>query len=234
MDFKNILEYQKIDGELYALEVSLARSENKKKCIALSNLAKEAQAKSAQLEDKANEVLKEFEEAKKVLVQNTKLAEALSKKDVEKMNNVEEIDRDITNKEKLSSNLTILDRKITKIAESINAILAEYNKTLKSYNEAKEKYKVCKEAYDKEVAEVEPKMKEIQAKLATLAKTVEPEIMTKYSTMRKDKKYPVFVPLLNNSACGHCRMELSASAVAKLNNDGSLVCEHCRCVIYKK
>ena len=37
MDLKNILEYQKIDGELHALEGKLARSENKKKCIALSN-----------------------------------------------------------------------------------------------------------------------------------------------------------------------------------------------------
>jgi len=233
MDFKNILEYQKVDGELYALELSLAKSENKKKCIALSNLAKEAQAKSAKLEEKASDVLKEFEEAKKVLAQNTKLADALSQKDVEKMNG-EEIDHDLTFKDKLSSNLNILDRKITKIAESINAILAEYNKTVKSYNEAKEKYKVCKDDYDKELAEQEPKMKEIQKRLAALAKDVDSALMEKYNAMRKDKKYPVFVPLLNNNACGHCRMELSASAVAKLNNEGSLTCEHCRCVIYKK
>lgn len=233
MDFKNILEYQKVDGELYALELSLAKSENKKKCVALNNLAKEAQTKSSQLEERALEVLKEFEEAKKVLAQNTQLADALSKKDVEKMGG-EEIEHDLTFKDKLSSNLSILDRKITKIAESINAILAEYNKTAKSYKEAKEKYQVCKVAYDKELAEVEPKMKEIQKRLAVLAKDVEAELMEKYKSMRKDKKYPVFVPLLNKNACGHCRMELSASAVAKLNNDGSLVCEHCRCVIYKK
>ena len=156
-----------------------------------------------------------------------------TQKDVEKMNG-EEIDHDLTFKDKLSSNLNILDRKITKIAESINTILAEYNKTVKSYNEAKEKYKVCKDAYDKEIAEQEPKMKEIQKKLSALAKDVDSALMEKYNAMRKDKKYPVFVPLLNNNACGHCRMELSASAVAKLNNEGSLTCEHCRCVIYKK
>ena len=63
MDFSKILEYQKVDGDLYALETKLARSENKKKCIALSNLAKDAQAKSSSLEDKANDILKEFEEA---------------------------------------------------------------------------------------------------------------------------------------------------------------------------
>jgi len=232
MDFKNILEYQKIDGELYSLENLLAKSENKKKCIALSNLAKEAQAKSASLEERASGVLKEFEDAKAVLAQNTKLADALSKKEVEKMSK-EELDHDLTFKDKLFSNLSVLDRKITKIAETINAILSEYNKTVKAYNEAKEKYKVCKDAYDKEVAEIEPKMKEIQKKLELLSKTVEPSLLQKYKEMRKDKKYPVYVPLLNNNSCGHCRMELSASAVVKLNSEGSLVCEHCRCVIYK-
>lgn len=232
MDFNKILEYQKIDGQLYALENKLAKSENKKNCIALSNLAKDAQAKSSALEDKANEVLKEFEEAKKVLAQNTKLADALSQKDVNKMKG-EELDHDLEFKDKISSNLNFLDRKITKIAETINTILTEYNKTVKSYNDAKEKYKVSKDAYDKEVAEIEPQMKEIQAKLNVLAKTLEPSLLDKYNSMRKDKRYPVFVPLINNNACGHCRMELSASAVAKLNNEGSLNCEHCRCVIYK-
>ena len=233
MDFNKILEYQKVDGELYALENKLARSENKKKCIALSNLAKEAQAKSSSLEEKANDVLKEFDEARKVLAQNTKLADALAKKDVEKMNK-EELEHDLEFKDKISGNLNFLDRKITKIAETINTILAEYNKTVKSYNEAKEKYRVSKIAYDKEVAEIEPQMKEIEKKLAELAKSVEPSLMQKYSSMRKDKRYPVFVPLLNNNSCGHCRMELSASAVAKLNSEGSLSCEHCRCVIIKK
>jgi len=232
MDFSKILEYQKVDGDLYALETKLARSENKKKCIALSNLAKDAQAKSSSLEDKANDILKEFEEAKKVLNQNTKLADALSKKDVNAMGK-EELDHDLELKDKLASNLNFLDRKITKIAETINTILAEYNKTVKSYNEAKEQYKLSKDAYDKEVAEIEPKMKEVEAKLAELSKGVEPSLMQKYNAMRKDKRYPVFVPLINN-ACGHCRMELSASAVAKLNSEGYLNCEHCRCVIYKK
>ena len=76
-------------------------------------------------------------------------------------------------------------------------------------------------------------MKEVEAQLAQLAKGVDPVLMQKYTSMRKDKKYPVFVPLINN-ACGHCRMELSASAVTKLNSEGCLNCEHCRCVIYKK
>lgn len=233
MELKNILEYQKIDGELYALEGKLAKSENKKKCIALSNTAKDAQQKSAKLEEKASEVLKEFEEAKKVLAQNLKLSDALSKKDVEGMNK-EELDHDLNFKDKLFSNLSLLDKKITKIAENINGILAEYNKTVKAYNDAKEKYKTCKEAYDKEFAEIDPKIKEIEKKLQTLAKSVEPAIMQKYMNIRKDKIFPVFVPLINGTSCGHCRMEISASAKAKLNREGVLPCEHCRCVLYVK
>ena len=64
-------------------------------------------------------------------------------------------------------------------------------------------------------------------------KAVDPKIMEKYLSLRKDKIFPVFVPLINNNACGHCRMEISASAVAKLNGEGVLPCEHCRCIIFK-
>lgn len=233
MDLTKILEYQKIDGELFALEGKLNRSENKKKCLQLTNEAKNASSKSTILEERAGEALKELDEAKKLLAQNTKLSGALVKKDLDK-ETPEEIDTDLTYKDKILSNLNFLDRKITKIAENINAILAEYNETVKAYNIAKNKYKGYKEAYDKEVAEIEPQMKAIEKKLQDFKGTIDPSLLEKYNNLRKDKMFPVFVPLLPGNACGHCRMEVSASAVAKLDREGLLSCEHCRCLIYKK
>ena len=153
MDLLKILEYQKVDGELVALESKLSNSENRRKCVALTNEAKSAQQKSATLEEKAGEALKELEEAKKLLSQNTKLSEALVKNDVEKLS-AEELDNDLVFKDKISTNLNYLDKKITKIAENINAILTEYNKAVKAYNLAKEKFIVCKEAFDKENKEI--------------------------------------------------------------------------------
>ena len=232
MDLTKILEYQKVDGELFSLENKLNNSISKKKCIELTNEAKKAQAKSALLEDKAGEALKEFEEAKKILAQNTKLSDALVKKDIEKMS-AEELDSDLSFKEKIYSNLSVLDKKITKIAEGINAILSEYNDAVKLYNIAKNKYKESKDIYDKEVAEIQPKMKALESKLATLRKEIDPAVFEKYSSIRKDRIFPVFVPLLNNGTCGHCRMEISASDKAKLEREGVLSCEHCRCIIYK-
>ena len=215
------------------MENKLNRSENKKKCIQLTNEAKTATAQSTSLEERAGEALKELEEAKKLLAQNTKLSGALTSKDVKKIGEAE-IDTDLTYKDKILSNLNFLDRKITKIAESINAILAEYNEAVKTYNAAKAKYKAFKEAYDKELAETEPQMKEIQKRLDDFKSSIDPVLLEKYNNLRKDKVFPVFVPLLPGNACGHCRMEVSASAVAKLNTEGTLTCEHCRCIIYKK
>jgi len=233
MDLTKILEYQKIDGELFALENKLNNSENKRKCIQLTNEAKRSQQQSTLLEERAGEALKELEEAKKVLSQNTKLADALVKKDIEKLSK-EEIDNDLSYKDKVSSNLNVLEKRITKIAESINAILAEYNLAVKNYNLAKSKYMVSKEAYDKEAAELQPKIKELEKQLEIARRTISPEILEKYDSVRKDRIFPVFVPLLSGNSCGHCRMEVSASDVAKLERDGVLTCEHCRCVIYKK
>lgn len=234
MDLKNILEYQKIDSELHALELRLARSENKKLCIVLSQSAKDAQLKSTQLETKAGDEMKRLEEAKKKFTQYLKLTDHLAKQDIEKMTK-DEMEQNLTYKKNLSDNLGLLDKEISMIATNINAILGEYNKTRTSYQEAKEKYCASKAAYDKEVLEIEPKKKEIEKKLASFEKNVDPALMQKYKALRGDKIFPVFVPILNANSCGHCRMQLSASAISKLNREGVLVCEneHCRRIIYK-
>lgn len=230
MDLKNILAYQAEDKKLFDLENQLANDANKQKCVQLNQTAKASQLKSSKLEEQANFALKEMEELNKTLDINRKKGEQLLSLNIEKLSK-EELDENLALKDKVAQNLAILDKKLTKLAETINAILAEFNQTIKSYNVAKEEYQKYKAAYDKKTAELEPKIAELKTKLAGIQKTVEPKLMQKYLEKRNDRIFPVLVKLEGNT-CGRCRMELSASAINKLKEDGVLTCEHCRRIIY--
>lgn len=230
MDLKSILAYQAEDKKLFDLESQLAGDENKQKCVKLNQTAKASQLKSSQLEEQANLVLKEMEEVNKNLSVNQKKGEQLLSLNVESLSK-DQLEENLLLKDKVTQNLAVLDKRLTKLAESINAILAEFNHTIKNYNVAKEEYQKFKAAYDKKAAELEPKIAELKKQLEAMQKSVEPKLMQTYLAKRNDRIFPVLVKLEGNT-CGRCRMELSASAINKLKEDGVLICEHCRRIIY--
>ena len=230
MDLNKILAYQEVDAKLFELENELANDPNKQKCNSLNQTAKLSQAKSSQLEEQASAILREMEELNKTLDATRKKGEQLLGKSEENLT-VEEIEERLALREKVSQNLTLLDKRLTKLAENINTVLAEFNRTIKNYNLAKEEYQKFKAAYDKNAAALEPKINELKAKLEAMSKSVEPKIMQAYKAKRDDRIFPVLVKL-DGTTCGRCRMELSASAINKLKEDKTLVCEHCRRIIY--
>ncbi len=230
MDLQNILAYQAVDAKLFELENELANDPNKQKMNSLNQTAKASQTKSNQLEEQAGQILREMDELNKTLELSRKKGEQVLSSSTENLS-IEEIDERVGLKDKVSQNLTLLDKKLTKLAESINSVLAEFNRTIKNYNVAKEEYQKFKAAYDKNAAALEPKINELKTKLQTMQKSVDPKIMQTYLAKREDKIFPVLVKL-DGSNCGRCRMELSASAISKLKEDKILQCEHCRRIIY--
>ena len=231
MDIKKLVEYQKVDSKLFRLERTLAQSENKKKCIELSNIAKDSQNKSAKLEDQASQVAREIQDLFKVADQNKLRIKQIVSQDVNSLTQ-EQIESSLMIREKLVQNLQILDKKATKLAELANQILAEFNKTKVAYKNAGEKYKICKDAYDKEVAEINPEIEKVKKELSELEKSIDKADIEEYKKKRNDRIFPVLVPL-NNKSCGGCHMEIPMSSLSKLDQNGFLVCENCRRIIYK-
>lgn len=232
MDINKLLDYQRLDSELFKLEKSLRDNPNKKTANEMSNSAKNAQQRSFQLEDKAGSLIKEIETIKKQFELQTEKMQQIMAKDLEKLSK-EEVDNLLSVKEKLAQNLTILDKNLTKLAESVNVVLADFNKTLKVYNAARDKFAESKAEYDKQVKELEPEKHKLEKELLTLSKGIDSTLMTKYKEKRSDNIFPVLVPLKENS-CGGCHMELPAAQISKLKNDGVFSCEHCRRIIYFK
>ena len=232
MDIAKMLDYQKVDAELFKLEKALRDNPNKKIISDMTNSAKSAQAHSSDLESKAGELINEIETVKKQFAQQSEKLQQINAKELEKLSK-EELESLSVLKEKLAQNLNILDKKLAKLAENINAVLADFNKTIKVYNMAREKFSESKVKYDNDVKAIEPRKKELEKELDKLAKNIDAGLLEKYKKRRLDNLFPVLVPL-NGNCCGGCRMELPFAQISKLKSEGILSCEHCRRLIYFK
>lgn len=231
MNIQPILEYQKLDSDLFKIEKKIRESKSKSTAGEMFENMRQAQERSRKLEEKAGGVLSELEKIKKQYkIQEDKLSE-LEGKDVELLSK-EEMDKVEVVKDKLAQNLAILEKNLASLAENVNGLLAEFNKTIKTFNSCKEKYSQCKTQYDNEVQEVEKDKNEITAKLESLSKEIQPKIMEAYTKRRKENIFPVVVPIKGN-CCGGCHMELPYAQISVLEREGVFSCEHCHRLIYK-
>ena len=232
MNIEGVLKYQKKDEELYKVEQKLVNSPYRKKANELAAIAKKAQATSTELENEAERLIAEIADIKnKYATNKTKTDEILSSK-TDGLT-MEDIDKLITLKSKLVSNLNILEKMLQKSAENVNHILAEFNKTKKTYEDARNQYAVCKQKIDEETATLTPEKDKIAKELAALEKDADPKLLAEYKRKRADNIFPVIVPLENSNFCGRCRMELPKAATSRIKETGVITCEHCKRFVYK-
>ena len=127
MKFDKILEYQKLDSELFKIERQLNEGANKKMVSELHSNMKNAQERSVKLEEKAKDLLAEIDKVKKQCkIQEEKLNEFLSM-DIENMNK-NDLEKLENFKDKLNQNLIILEKHLTSLikralSEVINIFL---------------------------------------------------------------------------------------------------------------
>ncbi len=231
MDLTNLLKYQELDEKLYRVEQKLVASPYRKKASELQQIAKKAQAKSNELENKANTLLKEIEEIKEKFKQNNKAFENLMKEDLDKIT-LEDVDKLTSLKGKILNNLNYFEKSLQKYAEAINSTLLEFNKTKKHYDEARNEFMTIRAKIDEEKKVLEPEKERLQKDLQVLEKDVEKNLMAEYKKRRSDNIFPVIVPLEGKNFCGRCRMELPMAAIAKIKDKGVITCEHCKRLVY--
>ena len=231
MNIEKILEYQKLDGELFRIEKQVRDNKNKQVANQMHENMKNAQSRSIKLEEKAGIVLSEIDKLKKQYkTQEEKMKEFLLK-DLTKMDKAE-LEKYNSLKEKLSQNLSILEKNLTSLAETVNALLADFNKTIKNFNTSKEQYLKSKEDYENDVKGIEGQKTDIEGKLKKLENGIDGKVMEAYKKRRGENIFPVLVPLKGNS-CGGCHVELPYANISVLDSEGVFSCEHCHRLIYK-
>ena len=232
MDIDKILEYQKLDSELFKLEKSIRDNADKKTASQMQNNAKVAQERSYKLNDMAKALEKEYNNIKSQFDIQKKKMDEIFAKDVDSLS-AEEVEKLKVLKDKLSANLSTLERNFARIAESMNNLLSDFNKTRKAFQMAKEQYADAKAKFDKTQSELAPHKAELEKKLSSLEKGIDRDIVESYKKRRVENIFPVVVPLAGN-CCGGCRTELSLANLSTLKERGVLTCEHCHRIIYVK
>ena len=229
---KNMLEYQRLDLELLKLKKSSINSADRANLGRLKSYIVESHNKGFALEDGAKDLLEDYAKLKKQYESNCDKVQKLIDTDISTIS-LDKVDSFLSQINSLSSELFLLERNINIIITKIKSSLKDFDTTKKNMIKAKEKFNECKEKCEKDAEAIAPKIKEIEAKMAALEKSIPADLFARYKTIKGDKIFPVFVAL-DNGHCSGCRVEIPTAKVNKLKQEGSIVCEQCHRIIYNK
>lgn len=228
---KELLEYQKVDGELRKIEQEITASEERKKYIQAKKFMEvageklEAQDKRARdLKTLSEKLTEEFEEINKLISEYADLDEM-----VESGGDIAFYRKSV---QSLVDRLRSMKGELSKLTADIENAVEEYKKMKKQtismqkqYKEYSEKFKEVKNARADEVKAISDKLEKIGSKIP-------PEILTRYKAKRRERIFPVVAPLKDGRCI--CGMDFAIAQQGALSGGGLVECEHCHRFIYKE
>lgn len=228
---QELLEYQKVDGELRKIEQEISASEERKKYIQAKKFMEaageklEAQDKRAcELKTLAEKLTEEFEEINKTIGEYSDLDEMVE--------NGGDISFYKKNVQSLADRLRAMKGELSKLMLEIESAVEDYRKMKKQtiamqkqYKEFSEKFKEVKNARAEEVKAISQKLEKISSKIP-------PEILSRYQAKRRERIFPVVAPLTNGRCI--CGMDFAIAQQGALSGGGIVECEHCHRFIYKE
>ncbi len=227
---KEILEYQALDAKLVSIEKEIANSPAKQTANKMVEYVKSAQQTLVTLEHNASKLILEYEKLNNQYQSAIKDVDKLSKQKFENLSK-DELRENANLTTQINSNILNIERNIALLSDKIVKILKEFEKTKEQAKTAKLKFEQNKNAYNKLVETKQASIEELKQDLAKVEKTVDKDILKKYKELRGDNKFPIFVPLINES-CGGCVMNMPRARLDKLKANKILECENCHRMIY--
>ncbi len=231
--FENIIEYQKIDGQLKAIESQLSATEERKRVRACLQYLKESDEKLKKMESdvaeikaRSNALMEQYETNYKLLTEYEKgVSNALDGDELNYLRKkFDDLVKVIGNIER---DMIALSQEATGISAQFEEIRAKLPQAKKQYGEAKDKFEVLRKAR-------EPEVSALQSKKAEIEKTLSPEILAIYKELKAQNISRPFVALEEPDRCGGCRMDLPVGKLSALSEKGYVRCENCRRIIYKQ
>ena len=228
---KELLEYQKVDGELKKIEQELAASEERKKFVQAKTFIKNAESRIAAQDTRAVELKKLRDE---LVSRVNEMGKAIAEyADIDEI--VDDGGGDIAfykrNAQQLSEKLRAAKAELSRLLSEIESLSTEYKKMMeqgkaanKQYKEYAEKFKAVQNA---RAAEVDA----INKRLEAIGKTIPPELLERYMQKRKERIFPVLVPLQGDMCV--CGMDLPLAQQGRLAGGNTIECDHCHRILYK-
>ena len=189
---------------------------------------KDTQVKLASLEANSKALNAQYEKAVAVFNEFATKLDKLAKEVEGAVGDADEYKELI---KKFSEDAEKLDAHISTLAGRINAVARDATALVRNAGVAKNNMMVYKVAYEKEKAKLEPEINKLKEQLNAQKALVKPELMAKYQAKAGGKFSDVFVSEFNGN-CKRCGMNIPASKMASLKNNGIIECENCGRYIY--
>ncbi len=226
-----LLEYQKADGELRKIEQEIMQSDARKKVVQAKAFIKNAESRIAAQDKRAVELKKLRDELALRVEETTKAVAEYA--DVDEL--VEE-GADVSfykrNAQQLLERVRAAKSELARLLAEVESLTAEYKKMMEQGKQANKQYKENMEKFKEVQAAHAAELEAANAKLAKIAEGIPPEFLEKYNQKRKEKIFPVIVPL-NGNMCV-CGMDLPIAQQNRLAGGNVIECEHCHRFIYRK
>lgn len=233
MKFDRILQYQKIDQQLLALEAEVTKSEAMQKCKAAKNKVDAAMGSMNKLKAEATELLGSYTAMKSKI-------DAL-KAEIDEFDGILEDVQDVGEAEHylklvgaISDKINALEKEANAASSKIDQLNDSYKKSYDQKARANDILNAAKAEYNALVGAMQPKVAQIRVQLAELKKDIPEPIMNAYNSLRLSKRMPAFVEFDPNSKmCGRCFMEVPNYVCSKLRNPGDHAeCPNCRRILF--
>ena len=228
MQIKEILEYQKLDGEIRKIEAEVKNSEDRKNATKMQDYLRDSQAKLVSLEKTSEKLVALY---KKATLAYNDFAEKLDKLLKEGTGDSAEA---VTARLEKANAFMLASAKLEKDLESLTASISKVNSDfdsiMKNSKTAKANFEVYKNRFNELKAKNEPKLLELKNKRDALKTKIDADLLSKY-VHKAESKYPVFVPVCDDK-CGGCRMAISGTKLKQLKEKGAIECENCGRIIF--
>ena len=227
---KALLNYQTEDANLRKIEAELMGSEDRKKAVSAKKFLDSVPESLEKLNELSQSLSAEYQsivdEQKKLQEQEAEFSRIVE--NVEDKNEANYLFKKI---DEVLAKIKSLASKLTKISEEMQSVVKEYVALRNKIKVAQEQYAESGKKYNELKASLAEEKDKIEAKLAKLAKEVDPKLMEAYGKKRANKIFPI-VYKIRGEVCGCCNMELSMSEINKLKNGEILEHDQCGRLIY--
>ena len=230
---KTILEIQKLDRQIRALNREVDKCPASINFKNYKNILQEGRNRFEQLEAQANEIIKNYNKALNKFSKLKGESEIVRKRNTQTIN-LENTSALIADANSLVGDLSEENRRVEELVRRAEEVVRKSAELSNKLTEAKMRSSAIKAQIEKKKQEVAPKIAEIEKKIKELEPSVQDkEKYNKYLSMKEKGIFPVFVNL-EDVFCGGCKVELSLNFIEKLKTQKMLSCEHCgRIIMFK-
>ncbi|MBQ9276817.1 MAG: hypothetical protein IJ226_04400 [Clostridia bacterium] len=235
MNFEKMLEYQRIDQEILALENEVNKSKERANlALAKNNIAKSTdiinglKAEATSLLASYNAVQEKIEALKAELDEYEGVLDGVQ--------DVAETDYHIRKVSAINDSISALEKEVALGSKRIDEINEKYKKTWDQGVKDTALFKSAKADYDKLVESFRPQVAEKVAARDALKGEIPEKMFAAYTSLRNGKKLPAFVPFDANKSsgcCPRCGMEVANDTLARLKSAGDFAeCPNCRRILF--